>query len=112
MFHVSTCLPTTLEEGIYLLKKKHIGNDVVVIIFLDGSETSFCPDQMISKFNQVFIVVQPVEDREGKQYYKVSCTHRVGMEPGEPVFPKDVVFEKNPITRRLLLTKSILYNTL
>ena len=45
MFHVSTFLPFTPENPQQLAKKRHIGNDITVIIFKDTSEGDSVPFQ-------------------------------------------------------------------
>lgn len=59
MFHVSTLLPHLEGDEQQVEKKRHIGNDVVVIVFLEGN-APFDPDSIKSVFNHVFIVVQRV----------------------------------------------------
>jgi len=59
MFHVSTMLPFTPDEDQQLSRKRHLGNDIVVIIFLDGDgDFTFNPSTVQSYFNHVFFVVQ------------------------------------------------------
>lgn len=60
MFHVATLLPYVDGDQQQLEKKRHIGNDVVVIVFQDG-DTPFEPDRIKSFFNHVFIVVRPIK---------------------------------------------------
>ena len=42
MFHVSTFLPYRANDYQQLQRKRHIGNDICVIIFMDG-ETPYAP---------------------------------------------------------------------
>lgn len=62
MFHVSTMLPYKENDPQQLDRKRHIGNDVVVVIFKESNG----PDDTIdlrsfrSHFNHVFIVVTPI----------------------------------------------------
>ena len=58
MYHVSTLLPHSAENAQQLHRKRHIGNDIVVLIFNDG-KTPFDPSWLRSNFNHVFVVVQP-----------------------------------------------------
>ena len=62
MFHVSTMLPYRENDPQQLDRKRHIGNDVVVVIFKESNG----PDDTVdlrsfrSHFNHVFIVVTPI----------------------------------------------------
>lgn len=64
MFHTSTELPFSSVNPQQVERKRHIGNDVVVIIYQDGpSPKPFKATGIASKFNHVYIVVQAIEDR-------------------------------------------------
>jgi hypothetical protein len=55
MFHVSTLLPHSAINRQQLERKRHIGNDVVVIVFQDGPNGGFNPKTISSKFNRILI---------------------------------------------------------
>ncbi|KAF5911720.1 hypothetical protein HPG69_015698 [Diceros bicornis minor] len=57
MFHVSTKLPFTEGDAQQLQRKRHIGNDIVAIIFQEEN-TPFVPDMIASNFLHAYIVVQ------------------------------------------------------
>jgi hypothetical protein len=63
MYHVATMLPNQKDDEQRVEKKRHLGNDVVVIIFKEGNQ-KFDPLVLTSHFNHVFIVVQ----NEGNKY--------------------------------------------
>lgn len=70
MFHVSTLLPFTPNDRSQIQRKRHIGNDIVAIVFQEDN-TPFHPSMIQSNFLHVFLVVQPV--RYLSQYfYKVT----------------------------------------
>lgn len=60
MFHVSTLLPYTDSDPQQLQRKRHIGNDIVAIVFQEAN-TPFSPDMIASHFLHAFVVVQPVD---------------------------------------------------
>lgn len=60
MFHVSTLLPYTDNDPQQLQRKRHIGNDIVAIVFQEEN-TPFCPDMIASHFLHAFIVVQVLD---------------------------------------------------
>ena len=50
MFHVSTMIPPSVDN---VERKKHIGNDVVVIVFREGN-TPFNPRAISSHYIRIF----------------------------------------------------------
>jgi RAP1 GTPase activating protein 1 len=52
MFHVSTMIPHTPNDTQQVERKRHIGNDIVVIIFKEGN-TPFNPSLIRSHFNRM-----------------------------------------------------------
>lgn len=60
MFHVSTLLPFTESDPQQLQRKRHIGNDIVAIVFQEAN-TPFSPDMIASHFLHAFIVVQVID---------------------------------------------------
>lgn len=106
MFHVSTLLPPCHGDEEKINEKKvHIGNDIVVVVFVDG-ESTFNPKKFVSKFNHVFIVVK-YDNTSGKTHYRINVIHKNGVEPSIPPIPADTVYEKSPELRQLLLSKII-----
>eukprot|EP01113_Clastostelium_recurvatum_P010520 TRINITY_DN15231_c0_g1_i3.p1 TRINITY_DN15231_c0_g1~~TRINITY_DN15231_c0_g1_i3.p1 ORF type:complete len:396 (+),score=96.56 TRINITY_DN15231_c0_g1_i3:3-1190(+) len=70
MFHVSTLLPYNPSDPQQLARKRHIGNDVVVIVYMEAegyhpnsSTTShpFDPSGFRSQFNHVFVIIRPYQ---------------------------------------------------
>ncbi|XP_031467697.1 signal-induced proliferation-associated protein 1-like [Phasianus colchicus] len=61
MFHVSTMLPYTPNNRQQLLRKRHIGNDIVTIVFQEPGALPFTPRGVRSHFQHVFIVVRAHE---------------------------------------------------
>lgn len=60
LFHVASLLPYSPGDAQQLQRKRHIGNDIVAIIFQE-EPTPFSPDMIASHFLHAFIVVQAVE---------------------------------------------------
>ncbi len=60
MFHVSTLLPFTPNDTTQIQRKRHIGNDIVAIVFQEEN-TPFHPSMIKSNFLHVFLVVQPAQ---------------------------------------------------
>ncbi|KAJ6227201.1 gtpase-activating rap/ran-gap domain-like protein [Anaeramoeba flamelloides] len=71
MLHVSTLLPYSEKDPQQLVKKKHIGNDVVVIIFIDG-KGKYNPESLKSRQNHILIAVQPLKNENETKYRQFS----------------------------------------
>ncbi|ELR11121.1 RapGAP/RanGAP domain containing protein [Acanthamoeba castellanii str. Neff] len=108
MFHVSTLLPFNPADEQQLERKRHLGNDIVVIIFVDGS-TPFSPSLLKSEFNHTFVVVQPhaSPQDDGKTFYKIGFADKVGVRSYAPLLPDPPVFEKNQAFRHWFMTKLV-----
>jgi RAP1 GTPase activating protein 1 len=74
MFHVVTLLPFNARDNQNLERKRHLGNDIVIIIFKE-SLSPFKPDIIKSEFNHIFVVISKVNKNititeNDKPYYK------------------------------------------
>lgn len=63
MFHVSTLLPREPDGSQQLERKRHLGNDVCLIVFHDGLKP-FDPSSIHSHFNFCFFIVREVPSPE------------------------------------------------
>ncbi|XP_041260452.1 rap1 GTPase-activating protein 1-like isoform X5 [Onychostruthus taczanowskii] len=106
MFHVSTKLPFTEGDSQQLQRKRHIGNDIVAIIFQDES-TPFVPDMIASNFLHAYVVVQLTHSTTGDTLYKVSVTARDDVPFFGPPLPNPAIFKKSAEFREFLLVKLI-----
>jgi len=110
MFHVSTFLTHTTNDPQQLEKKRHIGNDIVVVVFMEDGGT-LDPSFTKTQFNHVFIVIQPVRtesnDSPKNLKYRIAVTGKQGVRPFGPRIPETCIFEKGPQLREFLLTKLI-----
>lgn len=106
MFHISTKLPFTEGDAQQLQRKRHIGNDIVAIVFQDEN-TPFVPDMIASNFLHAYVVVQAENPCSGNTLYKVSVTARDDVPFFGPPLPTPAVFQKGPEFQEFLLTKLI-----
>ncbi|XP_063917106.1 rap1 GTPase-activating protein 1 isoform X2 [Zophobas morio] len=106
MFHVSTLLPYTESDPQQLQRKRHIGNDIVAVVFQEEN-TPFSPDMIASHFLHAFVVVQVVEPNTPHTRYKVSVTARDDVPFFGPTLPTPAVFRHGPEFKEFLLTKLI-----
>ncbi|BFU21652.1 Rap/Ran GTPase-activating protein, putative [Entamoeba histolytica HM-1:IMSS-B] len=109
MFHVSTLLPEQPGDLQRVEKKRHIGNDVVVIIFKEQSndwKDQFDPKWLTSQFNHIFIVVQPDVNTEDNNGYSITVGCKDSVNPFPP-FMKTNHFLHDLSTREFILTKAV-----
>ncbi|KAF4526228.1 hypothetical protein B566_EDAN001913 [Ephemera danica] len=76
-----------------LQRKRHIGNDIVCVVFLEADNTSFSPACIKSHFLHTFILVSVVTRDEVGAY--------------KPYLWEQSVFDKGPMFREWLLTKVV-----
>jgi hypothetical protein len=112
MFHVSTLLPHSSENVQQLERKRHLGNDIVVIVFVEGKNPedayesclTFDPSCMKSHFNHIFALVS---------YDHIKSEYRLVVHSAEsvprfgPSLPARGVFSESSSFRDFLLTKLI-----
>jgi hypothetical protein len=109
MFHVSTLLPAEGPQEEWIQEKKvHIGNDIVVLVFMEGesSATGFNPRKFVSHFNHAFIVINPVRQK-GLTLYRMNAVYKSGVPECVPTIPPDTIFERSDKFRELLYAKLI-----
>ena len=102
MFHVSTLLPHSGTDHQQLHRKRHIGNDIVSLVFQEGS-TPFSPDMVTSHFLHAYLVVQPIHPHTDR--YRVSVTARADVPDFGPSLPSPPVFKAGPEFRCWVLDK-------
>ncbi|CAL9704659.1 unnamed protein product [Knipowitschia caucasica] len=106
MFHVSTKLPYTEGDSQQLQRKRHIGNDIVAIVFQEEN-TPFVPDMIQSNFLHAYVVVQVENPCSDNVLYKVSVTARDDVPFFGPALPDPAIFKKGPEFHEFLFTKLI-----
>eukprot|EP01126_Amoeba_proteus_P008314 TRINITY_DN13069_c0_g1_i1.p1 TRINITY_DN13069_c0_g1~~TRINITY_DN13069_c0_g1_i1.p1 ORF type:complete len:400 (-),score=69.69 TRINITY_DN13069_c0_g1_i1:183-1382(-) len=107
IFHVSHYLPFSTENPQQLDRKRHIGNDVVVIVFTENPG-GFLPSTITSKFNHIYVLVHPLPKRKGeKQIYQIGIASKNGTRVHGPPLPRKPLFERGPELREFLYTKII-----
>ncbi|CAG5866332.1 unnamed protein product [Menidia menidia] len=107
MFHVSTLLPYTPNNKQQLLRKRHIGNDIVTIVFQEPGAHPFTPRAVRSHFQHVFIMVRVHDPCSDNTCYSVAVTRSQDVPSFGPPIPKGVTFPKSTVFRDFLLAKVI-----
>ncbi|KAJ6664673.1 hypothetical protein lerEdw1_006246 [Lerista edwardsae] len=133
MFHVSTMLPympsnrqqeiTTPclvtdqdiplvlepagDPNTKLLRKRHIGNDIVTIVFQEPGALPFTPKNIRSHFQHVFVIVKVHNPCTENVCYSVGVSRSKDVPSFGPPIPKGVTFPKSAVFRDFLLAKVI-----
>ncbi|XP_068227278.1 uncharacterized protein rsh isoform X4 [Palaemon carinicauda] len=108
MFHVSTLLPYEKHDPQKLQRKRHIGNDIVCVVFLEADNTPFSPACIKSHFLHTFIVVRTSPRIKFKPTrYEVAVVSRDEVGAYKPYLWEQSCFEKGPMFREWLLTKIV-----
>uniref|UniRef100_A0A9J7ZIU6 Signal induced proliferation associated 1 like 2 n=1 Tax=Cyprinus carpio carpio TaxID=630221 RepID=A0A9J7ZIU6_CYPCA len=107
MFHVSTLLPYTPNNRQQLLRKRHIGNDIVTIVFQEPGALPFTPKNIRSHFQHVFVIIKVHNPCTENVCYSVAVSRSKDVPPFGPPIPKGVTFPKSAVFRDFLLAKVI-----
>ncbi|XP_040264911.1 signal-induced proliferation-associated protein 1 isoform X1 [Bufo bufo] len=106
MFHVSTMLPFTASNSQQLLRKRHIGNDIVTIVFQEPGALPFTPQTIRSHFQHVFVVVHVHNPCTNHTSYSVAVTRTADTPLFGPPLPT-TLFRRSPEFRDFLLSKAV-----
>ena len=115
MFHVAPLLPFQPDDPQRIERKRHIGNDVCVLIYKDSTDPDDTVDitSFLSHFINIFIVVSPAFDLPpgSPPSYRVSvCCKSSNIKPFPPYLPpRNNLFEKGPALREWLLQKRLFF---
>uniref|UniRef100_A0A7N5JXP4 Signal-induced proliferation-associated 1 n=1 Tax=Ailuropoda melanoleuca TaxID=9646 RepID=A0A7N5JXP4_AILME len=108
MFHVSTMLPYTPNNQQQLLRKRHIGNDIVTIVFQEPGSKPFCPTTIRSHFQHVFLVVRAHAPCTPHTSYSVAVSRTQDTPAFGPALPQGGgPFQANADFRAFLLAKAL-----
>ncbi|CAH1791382.1 unnamed protein product [Owenia fusiformis] len=107
MYHVSTMLPLTPNNRQQLLRKRHIGNDIVTIVFQEPGALPFTAKSVRSHFQHVFIIVQVHNPCSPNVQYSVAVTRSKDVPPFGPPIPEGAMFSKSQQFADFLLVKAI-----
>ncbi|EGC33613.1 hypothetical protein DICPUDRAFT_80637 [Dictyostelium purpureum] len=107
MFHVSTMLPHSKADSQQIERKRHLGNDIVIIIFYDCDPSDpiipWDPSKINSNFNHIFAIVRPVDDN----HYHVEIVIKNGIAKFGPKLPTHSIFPKCQNFKEFLITKLV-----
>ncbi len=106
MWHVATYLPFDPENVQQLHRKRHLGNDLVIVVFSESLE-AFDAATFASQFNHVWIIVSPVRVRRNgiAEAYNVTVCTKTGVKAFRPFVPDPPVIAHGPAFRDWFLLK-------
>ncbi|XP_057674890.1 GTPase-activating Rap/Ran-GAP domain-like protein 3 isoform X3 [Corythoichthys intestinalis] len=106
MFHVSTMLPYSKENKQQVERKRHIGNDIVTIVFQEGDDasSSFKPSMIRSHFTHIFALVRYNSQTDS---YRLKIFSEESVPLFGPPLPSPPVFTDHHEFRDFLLVKLI-----
>ncbi|XP_026143462.1 signal-induced proliferation-associated 1-like protein 3 isoform X3 [Carassius auratus] len=108
MFHVSTMLPYMPNNPQQLLRKRHIGNDIVTIIFQEPGAQPFTPQNIRSHFQHVFVIVRVHNPCSDNTCYSVAVTRMKDVPPFGPALPSNGMTFRDPAAFRAFLLAKII----
>ncbi|XP_015798529.3 GTPase-activating Rap/Ran-GAP domain-like protein 3 isoform X3 [Nothobranchius furzeri] len=106
MFHVSTMLPYSKDNKQQVERKRHIGNDIVTIVFQEGDDasSSFKPSMIRSHFTHIFALVKYNSQNDS---YRLKIFSEESVPLFGPPLPSPPVFTDHHEFRDFLLVKLI-----
>ncbi|XP_018530192.1 signal-induced proliferation-associated 1-like protein 2 isoform X2 [Lates calcarifer] len=107
MFHVSTLLPYTANDTQQVLRKRHIENNTVTVIFQEPNAPPFSPRNIRSHFQHVFVIVRVHQPCSQHTCYRVAVSRCRDVPSFGPLIPAGQMFPASSTFRDFLLTKII-----
>ena len=77
-FHISTQMPTALNDPQQVKKKRHISNDHVQIVWSDN-DRDYLPCTLTSEFNDVIISLYPLQRGNRSDLLRCKITSKEGI---------------------------------
>jgi hypothetical protein len=77
IFHIVPLMPTDPSDDQQVLKKRHVGNDIVHIVWSDHYR-DYRPDTMLTHFNFIIIVIYPLS----KGLFRIQILKRIAADCG------------------------------
>lgn len=110
MFHVAPLLPHSTADHQQLERKRHLGNDIVVIVFQD-TDAPIKIGTFSSKQNHVFAIVRPVTKGGNVEGYSFTVVNKNGVPVYSPEIPDPAYFDRNAVARDYFLHKRTFFTS-
>lgn len=102
MFHVATLLPKMKNDRQQVERKRHLGNDIVLVVFQDQPDT-YNASTVVSHQNHVVFLITP----ENNDFYRVEVAAKNGVKKFGPALPSTFLIPKSKVSHDYLLNKLI-----
>ncbi|KAI9310299.1 hypothetical protein BX666DRAFT_1870331, partial [Dichotomocladium elegans] len=102
-YHVSSLIPSKPGDKQQIQKKRHIGNDMVCIVYASGKQP-FNPAAIKSQFLHIFIVVHE-DEWEGQTGWRIEVVAADNVPCFNPPLPENAIFFDENKLRTFLLAK-------
>ncbi|KAG1144550.1 hypothetical protein G6F37_001300 [Rhizopus arrhizus] len=96
-FHVSALMPLKVNDKQQVLRKSHIGNDIVCIIFVEGNQ-QFNPNAIQSQLLHVYIIIRP-EAINNKRLWRIEVIKHKSISQFGPFIPMPPLFNDQDLKR-------------
>ncbi|KAL0077579.1 hypothetical protein J3Q64DRAFT_1768321 [Phycomyces blakesleeanus] len=96
MYHVGPLMPLKTTDRQQVHRKKYIGNDIVCLVFLEGPESKFDPNEIHSQFLHVFVLVSP-ETVQDRQMWRVQVMANKNISDFGPWLPSPPLLSSNEL---------------
>jgi hypothetical protein len=110
MFHVATMLPTEGNEQ-QVAKKRHLGNDIVLLVFQEEGSEAYLPSTVQSHYIQIVIVVRVLREGTNRPdkpvYYQVAVVNQPDVPQYGPMLRFPPLYPHGPEFRNWLLEKMV-----
>ncbi|KAJ3301079.1 Rap1 GTPase-activating protein 2 [Kappamyces sp. JEL0829] len=110
MFHCSTLLPFNKDDNQQIERKRHIGNDIINIIYQDG-DMQFDPTSIKTQFTHVYIIVkqETINNADGTATvgYRIAISSSVDVPKFGPPLPNPPVFTDLGRMEQFLMAKLV-----
>jgi hypothetical protein len=77
IFHIVPLMPTDPSDGQQVLKKRHVGNDIVHIVWSDHYK-DYRQDTMLTHFNFIIIIIYPLD----QGFFRIQILKKISVECG------------------------------
>ena len=91
IFHVATMMPFVPTDPQAIERKRHIGNDIVTLVFQDRDAPPFCPTSITTNFTHVYVVVREL----APESYHVGVVSKNHVPPFGPPLPSAQYFQRD-----------------
>ena len=92
MFHVAPMMPSVIDDDQQIMKKRHIGNDNVHIVWTENPQ-KYDTSTIKSSFNDAHVIIYPIKER----LYRVQVSRKKESYNFGPLGEKEVILSPDPL---------------